>query len=236
MKKKFLFSFIFLLLVFFSSFSCAIVHRGGAWIEAFVSGPLKNEKFLYLAGFSNNLEDRPHYYNQYILKLALGYKLKHGSLLIGYSIPPIYEEGWDDFLGENRPWQQFSYSAGPFSFRTLFEQRFKEHGKCVEGILGKDFCGMGFRFRQKFAFNPKWSKRINPFLYNEFFFELKKTSWCNRGFSENYLFIGCVIDIFEDFSLEFGYLNDYTSKNTRPGHEGPAKMVHNISMSFTYKT
>jgi len=212
-----------------------IEHMGGVWFETSASKPInKDSNIWYLAKFRTICKDSKKYFDQYIFRFGLGYLWKDTSLWLGYAITPSYEDKLEDFLYQNRFWQDFTYERSFFYYRSRLEQRWTESNKGIREKMDLNTCDVNIRWRHRFLFTPETEKRINPMIYNELFFNLKKTCWANKkGLSKNRLFLGFWIPLAKEWTLELGYINQY-----EPGScctkKPKSSMCHLFSVALRY--
>lgn len=143
-----------------------------------------------------------------IVRPGLGYDLnEHTTAWLGYAW--IENDPPAGSFTEHRIWQQLtwgkSYDWGTPFARTRLEQRFDERG-------GET----GWRLRQFL----RWTRPVSPGsrlgwrIWDEVFYDLNDTGWGqDTGFRQNRAFAGLGWQLDDSLTLEFGYLNQYISRN-----------------------
>jgi hypothetical protein len=87
--------------------------------------------------------------------------------------------------------------------------------------------GANLRLRERFIFIfPNLSRfpQLMPVLYNEIFFNLRKTTWASLNtIQQNRLYLGFNFPIGEKATVDLGYLNQYF-----PADRGNAALMNHI--------
>jgi len=183
MKKTILIAF--LLIGIFSgikqSYGDTIPDDFMLWTELKIKYQIKPSKFVFVWGTESRFDDG-----------ASEYMLFNTTVGFYYKVAKWFQTGLyyrlEKELGkntENRVFPQgtFKVKAGPvkFAFRNRFEIRMFTSGETR------------FRYRLRIKFGPKFKVAtitLNPFVFNEFFFETKKS---NDGFNQDRLGTGLTI-------------------------------------------
>jgi len=148
--------------------------------------------------------------SQAIIRPGLGYEIQPGLIAwVGYA--RIETINASSQVGENRMWQQLSWTIGKvfdgtLSSRTRMEQRFQENGN-----------DMGWRLREFVRYEHPFfeGSDMSVVFTGEVFMSLSRTDWgARRGFDQMRNFIGIGFTPFRTARLEVGYQNQYIE---RPG-------------------
>ena len=128
------------------------------------------------------------------------------TVWLGYAWIAEFNDATGARSDEHRIWEQLTldYRAPGILLqsRTRVEQRFRE-------------SAVAHRFRQaaRFNFQPRESLPLGLVVWDELFLGMTGTSWAEKGFDQNRLFVGPAVFAFDGvFRVEAGYQFNYLSR------------------------
>jgi len=194
------------------------IHDGQGWLNVTATGALKGRLMGWgeVQGRFGNDASR---LSQSILRPGLGYQVnKDLTIWAGYGRITNHNVGPD--VGEDRLWQQVSWTAGKLgratvSTRTRLEQRFVETGSDT-----------GWRLRHLFKYDLplRPGGTTNFVITSETFVALDDTDWGARaGFDQIRNFVGLGFPVAAKTRLEAGYMNQYINRR------GPDDQMNHIA-------
>ena len=194
------------------------IHDGQAWLNVTATGSLKGKLMGWgevQARFGNDVSRL----SQSIIRPGIGYQVNKDLILwVGYGRITNHNIGPD--VGEDRLWQQVSWTAGKLgratvSTRTRMEQRFVETGSDT-----------GWRLRHLFKYDLPLREggTTNFVITSETFIALDDTDWGARaGFDQIRNFVGLGFKVAPKARLEAGYMNQYIDRR------GPTDQMNHIA-------
>jgi hypothetical protein len=201
----------------------ADVHDAQAWLNVTGSGPVHG-KLLAWAEVQTRFGEDLGRLSQTIVRPGVGYQLsKSLQLYVGYARVTNHNPGPD--VGEDRLWQQLSWSGAPLaggtlSTRTRLEQRFVETGRDT-----------GWRMRQLVKYNRPFRPGgdTSLVLTSEAFVALDDADWGARsGFDQLRNFAGVGFSVAPQARIEAGYMNQYIDRagpDDRMNHIASANLL-----------
>lgn len=161
-----------------------------------------------------------------LIEGGLGYRLAPGkSIWAGYRWSG--HEPYNKFYQENRLFQQLLLPIRAKIDRSIFRSR-------VEEIERTNQPQILIRLRERIAleFDDKIISCVHPFIYDEVFLNLNKTTYStNRFISENRVFIGVNWSVNKTDWWELGYINQYVMAVSP---SAPNQMDHIASITYNY--
>ncbi|WNM19159.1 DUF2490 domain-containing protein [Flavobacterium capsici] len=157
------------------------------------------------------------------------------SLAGGFSLVKTYNKTADDYLNENRYWEQFqlnhSWKQNEMVHRFRLEQRFVEMLDVDNTLLREMEFQNRFRYLNRNLFhltNLKSGKEeIYLVLQNEVFLNTADNKVNSKFVDQNRLLIGLGINYQKSIRFELGYMNHYITSNS------PTNLMrHTISLSL----
>lgn len=173
------------------------------------------------------IKEQTHPFELVFAETCLGYQLQEdNSLWLGYRLTKHFNN--KPIFYENRGIQQWiaNYKGhfAQFTFRSRLEERYRSNRKQLALFL---------RERISLEFPFEIGCRINPFLYNELFFMLNKTTYTPRKFiGQNRLFVGFNFYTQKTAWWEIGYLMQYQTNTPRNRHY---HLNHILSINYNYR-
>ncbi|MBL7793639.1 MAG: DUF2490 domain-containing protein [Saprospiraceae bacterium] len=208
-----------------------ITHNFNNW--AFYLGQYKlSDKWGIHLDIQYRTDERIARANQNLLRAGLQYYFKPTRhLTVGYAYINTYNAGIEDYLHEDRIWQQFidvwAKAQVNMTHRYRLEQRF------VEKSDGSNVFGHRFRYFNRTLFElTKDQEKKHPFylaLQDELFFNFFSPDINGQLIDQNRFYIG--LGIFQQRlnRLEIGYMNQWIN----PARGGDV-MNHILQLSLLH--
>ncbi len=200
----------------------ADIRDAQGWLNVTGFGPVRG-KLLAWAEVQTRFGEDVSRLSQSIIRPGLGYQVsKSVQIYAGYGRITNHTPGPD--VGEDRLWQQLSWSGAPIaggviSTRSRLEQRFVESGSDT-----------GWRLRHWTKFNRplRPGADLALVLTSEVFVALDDTDWGARsGFDQMRNFAGVGFTVAPKARIEAGYMNQYINRigsNDRMNHIASANL------------
>lgn len=144
------------------------------------------------------------------------------SVAGGYSLVKTYNKTVDDYLNENRYWEQFQYNhswkKNTMTHRFRLEQRF------VENLTSNNPTNSSTEFQNRFRYlnrnlfhitNLKSDKEeFYAIIQNEIFLTLGNNKVNSKVIDQNRFLIGLGLGFQKNIRFELGYMNHYIISNS----------------------
>jgi hypothetical protein len=198
------------------------------WAGINVERPLSEDnKWFYLLYTQTRLINKSHPWQSTLFEGAVGYLLlPNNRIWLGYRWTAHNPN--NGFFESNRLWQQYVFLKEDDELRRIVLR------SRLEEIEYTNQSQISFRFRERVSFEQKshYFGALNPFIYDEAFFQLNETNYSsNRFLSENRLFLGCNWYLPSKNFWEIGYINQYLFN---PNRNNQNVMDHVLSFSFNF--
>lgn len=216
-----------LFLLLFSLTSLALEQREKLWLRVSKQQSFsETSPWLYSILSELRFINKDHPWQTGLIEGGLGRKIfKDKSIWLGYRWSA--HNPYHQFFQTNRLFQQLIWPIHPDDFMS-FSSRSR-----LEEITRSNRSQMAFRFRKKIALEMKYrfKKRINPYFYDEVFIRLNKTNYTSNSLlSQNRLFLGFRIYLFNTQNLQIGYINQYQAATSSAQN----RMNHILSLTYNF--
>lgn len=223
MKKR-----IILLLILFIVMQSvrATEHRNELWLAGDTQNQI-NEKWLYGLYSQLRVVNQSHPLEDIILEARIGYQITDNkSAWLGYRWTG--HDPNNGFYQDNRLFQQIIWQINQNSNQKLASRT------RLEEIKRSNQSQMSYRARERISIALLESnlKTINPYFYDEVFFQLNRTNYsAQQLFSENRLFVGMNVKTTRNAYWEIGYINQYKVRTETSQNQ----VNHILSITYNYK-